>query len=229
MKCLATSYYSDDPEQHGRVTGLTGSHARIRANIQRAVEQGIPLRAGIIDTFDGQRVEEARAELTAMGVTQIHVDRQRGVGRGATVIPSVSELCGLCGTGRAAIGPNGEVWACVMARFLPPAGNVKMQPLADILAGKAMNELVGRIPKRNQATGCNPNSDGSDCAPAETEACNPAYGAAPRPANDANDVTMCNPNSDGDQCAPAEQQPCVPDLAHTPALEVLPGGLDTAR
>ena len=79
---LATSYYSDDPDQHDRVTGRPGSHARTRANIVEAIQRGIPIRAGIIDLGDGQRVQEARAELEALGVAQIRVDRMRGVGRG---------------------------------------------------------------------------------------------------------------------------------------------------
>src|SRR5438874_12611344 len=42
---LATSYYSDDPVNHARITGRP-SHARTRANIIEAVRRDIPLRAG---------------------------------------------------------------------------------------------------------------------------------------------------------------------------------------
>ncbi|MCC3653921.1 radical SAM protein [Streptomyces sp. S07_1.15] len=173
---LATSYYSDTADQHGQVTGRRASHRRIRDNIRRAVRLGIPLRVGIIDTFNGQRVEQAHGELEALGVQRIHTDRQRGIGRAATTTaPAVGELCGKCGIGRAAIGPHGDVWPCVLSRFLPPAGNVRATPLGTILGGADMADLVARIPKSRTATECNPNSDGSDCSPAETPACDPAY------------------------------------------------------
>ncbi|HEX5567782.1 MAG TPA: radical SAM protein [Streptomyces sp.] len=172
---LATSYYSDLADEHGRVTRRPASHTRTRNNIARAVKAGIPIKVGIIDTFEGQRVHQARAELEALGVRRIHIDRQRGVGRAATVTaPTVSELCGRCGVGRAAIGPHGQVWACVLSRFLPAAGNVLVTPLRDILEGPRLAALVDQIPTRPGATACNPNSDGSDCSPAETIACNPA-------------------------------------------------------
>jgi MoaA/NifB/PqqE/SkfB family radical SAM enzyme len=173
---LATSYYSDRADQHARVTGRRSSHDRTRANIARAVELGIPLKVGIIDTFDGQRVAQARAELEALGVERVHIDRQRGVGRAATATgPAVGELCGRCGIGRAAIGPHGDVWMCVLSRFLPPAGNVLRTPLRTILEGDAMAALMAQVPRRRDATACNPNKDGSDCSPAESTACNPAY------------------------------------------------------
>ncbi|WP_101256333.1 radical SAM protein [Streptomyces barkulensis] len=172
---LATSYYSDLPDQHTRITGRRSSHDRTRANIIRAVQLGIPLKVGIIDTFDGQRTAQARAELEALGVQHIHIDRQRGVGRATTTDPTIGELCGRCGTGRAAIGPHGDVWMCVLARFLPPAGNVRTTELRTILESNAMTALMAQVPRRPSATACKPNSDGSDCSPAESTACNPAY------------------------------------------------------
>ena len=45
---LATSYYSDSPQQHDAITLRPGSHAKTRANITEAIRRGIPLRAGII-------------------------------------------------------------------------------------------------------------------------------------------------------------------------------------
>jgi MoaA/NifB/PqqE/SkfB family radical SAM enzyme len=47
---LATSYYSDDPAEHDKVTGRVGSHARTLADITEAVRRGIPIRADIIVT-----------------------------------------------------------------------------------------------------------------------------------------------------------------------------------
>ncbi|HEY3958297.1 MAG TPA: radical SAM/SPASM domain-containing protein [Streptosporangiaceae bacterium] len=142
---LATSYYSDSARQHEAITRRRGSHARTRANITEAVRRGIPLRAGIIALDDRQRVDQARAELEDIGVRSIGVDHLRQVGRGSgTQIPSVSQLCGNCGHGVAAISPAGDVWPCVFARQMT-AGNVLGAPLADILEGQAMADAVAMI------------------------------------------------------------------------------------
>ncbi|GAA2137679.1 hypothetical protein GCM10009760_18360 [Kitasatospora kazusensis] len=192
---LATSYYSDQAEDHDRVTDRKGSHARTRANIAEAVRRGIPLKAGIVEILDGQRVEQARADLESLGVTEVQLDRVRGVGNAASrkILPSVSELCGNCARGRAAIMPDGTVTPCVLGRFLP-AGSVADQPLADILNGQKWAEIAATIPPR--LNGCAPDSctpkedscmpspgavgectpaDSNDCDPSRTPACDPAY------------------------------------------------------
>jgi MoaA/NifB/PqqE/SkfB family radical SAM enzyme len=184
---LATSWYSDHPQQHDTITGRAGSHAKTRANIARAVRRGIPLRAGIIDLGDSQRVDQAREELHAIGVTRISVDHLRQVGRGMrTQIPSVSQLCGNCGRGIAAISPSGDVWPCVFARWMP-AGNVHRTPLADILAGQAMADAVAEIPApRCASSGAQPGKPGG----------HRDSGSGP---------SMCTPHS----CSP--NRPCNPD------------------
>ncbi len=184
---LACSYYSDTAAEHDRVTGRAGSHARTRSNITEAVRRGIPIRAGIIDLGDGpQRVEHAAAELRALGVANVSVDRMRGVGRGGQALgqrPSLSELCGRCGRDRAAISSYGDVWPCVLGRFLP-AGNVHLQGLAEILAGPVWCGIIAAIPEPRASEcdpDCKPASNGGDCAPAEREACGPSF---------------CNPDSE---------------------------------
>ena len=184
---LATSYYSDTAAEHQAVTGRRGSHARTRANIAEAVRRKIPIRAGIIDVVAGQRVEQARAELQAMGVPRIGIDRLRGVGRGAGGggRPSMVELCGRCGHRCAAITPNGDVLPCALARWMQ-VGSVRQQPLGEILDGPAWRACVATIPGPHAAAcfpdqcspdvgGCNPSNEGPDCYPAERPACNPAY------------------------------------------------------
>lgn len=166
---LATSYYSDDPGQHDAITGRRGSHARTRANIAEAVRRGIPLRAGIISVREGQRAAQAHADLEALGVTRIGTDRLRHLGRAAGAgQPDVSELCGNCGRGIAAILPSGDVTPCVMARWLT-AGNVRETPLADILSGPAMAAAIAVIPARSRnarnADPCKPDSDSDICQP----------------------------------------------------------------
>src|SRR4051812_13370699 len=126
---LAASYYSDAPDEHNKVTGRP-SHARTLANIKKAVQLRIPLRIGIVATAETQRVAQARRELEALGVKRINVDHVRPFGRGAQGhTPEVSALCGRCGTGRAAVGPDGRVSPCVFSAALMGVGNVQSTPL----------------------------------------------------------------------------------------------------
>ncbi|MGX8904751.1 radical SAM/SPASM domain-containing protein [Streptomyces netropsis] len=171
---LATSYYSNDPDEHDTITQRSGSYLRTRSNIAEAIRRGIPLQAGIVDILDGQHVAEARAELAAMGVTHINADRVRAVGRAALPgqPPTVEELCGRCTRGRAAVLPNGDLAGCVLSRFMP-CGNVLQRRLAELLGGAEWSALSASIPPRTRAA-CTPD-DSSDCDPANTEACDPAY------------------------------------------------------
>ena len=157
---LGTSWYSADSDQHADITGSKGSHARTWANIVEALRRGIPIRAGIVDVIDSQDTATAREELLTLGMTDVHTDRARGVGRGACGIPDISELCGRCGRGRAAITLHGDLSPCVIGRFLV-AGNVKDEPLGDLLGGARWGEIVGSIPVQGV---CTP-SDSNDCDP----------------------------------------------------------------
>ncbi|MFD7278385.1 radical SAM protein [Streptomyces sp. NPDC059862] len=191
---LGTSYYSDDPDEHDEITGRKGSHDSTRANIVEAVRRGIPVKVGIIHMRDGQRSEQARAEMEALGVDQVKADRMRAVGNAAktTLIPSTSELCGRCADGKAAILPDGAVVPCVLGRFLP-AGSVKPAGLQAVFAGEQWAKIAASIPRRRG--GCVPDS----CTPKE-DSCQPSLGV----------VTACNPNKDGSDCAPAESPACRP-------------------
>ncbi|MFF7901154.1 radical SAM protein [Streptomyces sp. NPDC007920] len=179
--CLATSYYSDRPEEHETITGGPGSYQRTRGNIVQALERGIPLRVGIVDVLEDQRVAQAQAELRELGVTRIQVDRVRKVGRAAeaaAAIPSTSELCGRCFRQRVSVSPDGQVSGCILSRFLV-AGNVREQRLAEILGSDRWQQLSAAVPAPRAAC---PPDDSGDCDPANTEACDPAYDFVPLPA-----------------------------------------------
>jgi MoaA/NifB/PqqE/SkfB family radical SAM enzyme len=175
---LATSYHSDAAAQHDQITGRPGSHARTRANIVEALARSVPLRVGIIHTIEGQRVAEAEAELRSLGVERVGTDRVRAIGNAAhSVVGDASQLCGRCGHGRAAVSSDGEVWPCVLGRWLV-AGNVRDHSLTEVLAGPHWRRVRTQIPAPHAkcVPECKPGKgDGSDCAPAETEACDPAY------------------------------------------------------
>jgi MoaA/NifB/PqqE/SkfB family radical SAM enzyme len=168
---VATSYYSADPQEHNSVTGRP-SHARTRANIDRAVRDGVPIRVGIIDTGDPDRAARARLDLESLGVERIRVDHVRPFGRGsAGQAPDPAGLCGRCGTGRAAVGPDGTVTPCAMSTWVG-VGNVRDQALADILTGTAMANATATIRSAAGSDGpcepdeeCSPGHPGSGCNP----------------------------------------------------------------
>ena len=135
-----------------------------------------------------------------MGVTRIGTDYLRHVGRGArTIEPDMSQLCGNCGRGMAAISPDGDVWPCVFSRWMT-VGNALTTPLAEILASQAMRDAVAMIPARAEVGPCKPDSNGNDCRPAEHAT------ARARRAGPCTPITGggCKPAQDG-QCAP---RPC---------------------
>jgi MoaA/NifB/PqqE/SkfB family radical SAM enzyme len=174
---LATSYYSPDPDQHARATGRP-THARIRANIARALGYGIPLRACIVRAVPGQDVDGAAADLRTLGVTDISVEDVRPFGRGQRAHEpcDTAGLCGHCGRGRAAVGPDGTVTPCIMAGWLG-VGNVLQEPLEALLHGPAMAEALEGIPWPVAGRGCPPN-DGDDCGK-NAPACAPAFSSPP--------------------------------------------------
>ncbi|MEU6170470.1 radical SAM/SPASM domain-containing protein [Streptantibioticus parmotrematis] len=168
---LATSYYSDQGADHDAVTRRP-SHSRTRANIALAVGLGVPLRVGIVTDDEGQ-VLGARTDLESLGVRRVSVDRVRPFGRGGqTQAPDLSGLCGRCGHGTAAVGPDGTVSPCVFSGFVD-VGNVRNAPLADILGSAAMSkarEAIGAAAAGNGPCGptedeCTPGFPGSSCTP----------------------------------------------------------------
>jgi MoaA/NifB/PqqE/SkfB family radical SAM enzyme len=158
------SWYSADRARHAEVTGSRASYRRTKANIREAVRRGVRLHAGIVEVVDGQDIEAAMAELREIGVTAMSADRARSVGRaGRGTVPAISDLCGGCGKGRAAIGMDGQVTPCVLGRFLV-AGNVKDTPLSEIFAGAAWREIVSSVPEVDACITCTP-ADSNDCNP----------------------------------------------------------------
>lgn len=150
---LGTSYYSDDPVEHDEITGRRGSHAKTTATIKTALSRGIPVNVGVIDVRPGQRVAAAQETLLELGVTRIKVDRLRQLGRGAAGHrPVVTELCGRCAKGVAAVLPDGSVTPCPMSRWLS-FGNVRDTPLATLVSGTEARRIRASIAEETTWTG----------------------------------------------------------------------------
>lgn len=136
---LACSWYSSDPSEHQLIV-RRNTHAHTKDNLAEAVRRGIPVRAGIIGIREGQDIDAAVRELADMGVSDVGVDHLRQVGRGIRDRDaSIAELCGNCGDGVVAVGPDGSVWPCVFSRWMT-AGNIHDATLVDIVTGPAMTQ-----------------------------------------------------------------------------------------
>jgi MoaA/NifB/PqqE/SkfB family radical SAM enzyme len=219
---LACSYYSDDAAQHAAVTGRAGSHARTRANIVKALARSIPLRVGVIDLQNGQRAEQAVAELEALGVTNVGYDRLRQVGRGVRdQQPSMDQLCGHCASDVLAVAPDGTVWPCVFSRWLP-VGNLRTASLPEILAGRPVAEVrrqltdhfAGRAGDEVWDRDCRPTCD--PCGPRCAPGCHPNKGC--QPSCQPTCSPRCSPTA-GPPCKPRE---CWPSFREPPAPPVVP-------
>lgn len=198
---LATSWYTDDAGQHQQITGRN-TLERTRANIARALGMGIPLRAGIIDLGEGQRITQAEQVLRALGVTDYAVDRMRLLGRPARQACDASELCGRCGDGIAAILPDGSVTPCPLSRWLT-AGSIHTSPLAE-LAGTAQQLAAEHI------TPALPHACRPPCEPQCTPGCDPSVNS-PGGGDGCTPKLSCNPNQ---SCKP--KNPCRPDTSCRP-------------
>ncbi|MFE0186944.1 radical SAM protein [Streptomyces sp. NPDC058989] len=165
---LATSYYSDNAQDHDAVTNLRGSHRRTRQNIEKALGLGLRLRGGVVSVNANQRVHGAARDLAALGVQHVGGDRTRAFGRASKgAAPTVDDLCGHCALGQCAIGPDGSVWPCVLGRFIT-LGNVHDSPLAEIWNGNRTAEARSEIAAAHDlkpAESCTPPQFLPSCGP----------------------------------------------------------------
>lgn len=176
---LATSYYADNAAQHERITQRKGSYESTKRNITEAVRRSIPLRVGVINVQDDQRVEQACTELRELGVTEIATDRLRQVGRGARdQLPGVSQLCGNCARGKVAVTFNGEVWPCVFARWIS-LGNVMSTPLPEIVTTPKMSEISKQLAVGATRRECFPEKCDPLCPPSCSPSCIPQNNCRP--------------------------------------------------
>ncbi|WP_338675858.1 radical SAM protein [Streptomyces sp. SCSIO 30461] len=169
---VATTYHSDTAAEHDAITGRDGSHAATRASIVEAVRRGVRLRVAIVDHGNGQRAQQARAEMEALGVAAT-VDKVRAVGRASGgLLPSTSSLCGRCAVGKAAVLPDGRVAPCEIGRFLA-MGSVREVPLASVLASPEWAQACASVPARASADPCGPDCGPSDDSSSGGGSCGP--------------------------------------------------------
>jgi hypothetical protein len=81
----------------------------------------LPVRAGVIEMRGNPaHAERARQFLEDVGVSDIKIDLQRGIGRAATDAEQndpMGELCGECWKGKLCVTSSGAAYPCVFSRF----------------------------------------------------------------------------------------------------------------
>ena len=188
---VATSFYSDDPVTHDRITQRKGSWQHTVGGIQRALAADLPVRVGLIEMEENAgQMDRATDFLKGMGVRNCGVDRRRGVGRGSVVNLTVDgehfdELCGQCWRGKVCVTASAQCFPCVFSRATP-LGDVR-GGLVGIVTGERLvsfrSEYLrhtnsGHIGADNSCgpglcgpntcppyTGCNPSGDNRACQP----------------------------------------------------------------
>jgi MoaA/NifB/PqqE/SkfB family radical SAM enzyme len=184
---LAASFYAAAPAVHDAVTMRPGSWQRTVAGIERALAADLPVRIGIIETAENRaHVDEAIAFLRRLGVRDVGVDAERGIGRGrgeaagTAASESLSQLCGQCGKARLCVTATGAVYPCVFARKTP-LGDVR-DGLAAALGSAA---LAGFCASMERARRVQQLSAEAFCQPGPPRPCVPDQ---PQP-----DVEPCSP------------------------------------
>jgi MoaA/NifB/PqqE/SkfB family radical SAM enzyme len=206
---VATSFYSDDPSVHDRLTQGKGSWERTVRGIESVLAAGLPLRVGVIETeCNAGHGPRALEFLKMLGVQTARIDRQRGVGRGGSNRlggdgERYEELCGECWKDKLCVTSSGDVFPCVFSRATrlgrADAG------LAEILTSATLTDFRRTV---RAMSGWDSACDPSGCHPVESrQECNPLSNCNP---NDCN-PNACNPldcNPLGSNCNPCN--PCGP-------------------
>jgi pyruvate-formate lyase-activating enzyme len=195
---VAISFYSSDPVIHDAITKRRGSFNRTVENIKRMVAAGVPLRAGIIKTaLNSDDPPSARAFLESLGVREIKIDIERGVGRGSPSQKScnkMAELCGECWKDKLCVTSSAKAYPCVFSRFID-LGSVK-RGIQTVLESDPLRQFRTALKAyRYELDSCDPIN--SKCPPDTFRSCEPASGCSPA-------LAECVPHS---ACAPYRCSP----------------------
>ena len=240
---IATSFYSDNPKIHDMITKHQGSFTRTVRGIKRVLAAGLPIRVGIIEMKENSgHALKAKRFLENIGVSQIKIDSQRGVGRGMRsvhLLNPMAELCGECWKGKLCVTSSGKAYPCVFSRFVD-LGDVKngihsitsnnglssfrasyrefclKQGLSDCFVMESISVGSDKDSSFSSNTlddlSLNPCIPNRVCAPA----CQPTCSPCPP-------VSFCAPMSE--PCSPDRScnptsRPCSPDRSCNPSIEL---------
>lgn len=209
---LATSFYSSDPTVHDLVTLTQGSWKRTVSGIEKALDAGIPLRVGVIETDRNVGHSRGAGEfLRGLGVSVVGFDRERGVGRGNKLRLSpnedFSQLCGQCWKSRVCITASTKIYPCVFSRrtVIGDARDGLRAALNSVTLSTFTEKLQEEMSKRAESENCYPD------LPCSPQVCSPELNCQP--------MRACTPDA---QCTPhyevSASATCYPDLPCAPQV-----------
>lgn len=214
---VAVSFYTDQALIHDSITERPGSFNRTVLQIERLLAAGLRVRAGVIELAPNLgHAQQAKAHLERLGVTDIKIDGQRGVGRSTLQISSrepMSQLCGECWKGKLCITPTGSVYPCVFSRFAEVGKAtdtisriLRNDPLQNFR--QVFSEYCNTEAKHQRTINTSPDAAlqhecDPTCAP-----CGPVSFCVP--ARTCNPETRCGPDIQPQPCAPERR--CAPNI-----------------
>jgi len=142
---VSVSFYSANPQVYDLITRVEGSFEGTVGTLNRMIKENIPLRARIILTpyNDSQKdIESTIQLLNSLGIFDVKSDIVHGVGRALKLKEEdpYSALCGSCWAGKLAISSTGEIYPCIMSRFMN-LGNIFVDSLSDVLKDPRLAEF----------------------------------------------------------------------------------------
>ena len=144
---------------------------------------GLDVRIGVIATAENRaQVPRAVAFLHRLGIRDIGVDGERGIGRGRRKGARASgedyaQLCGQCGKDRLCVTAAGVIYPCVFSRKTP-LGQARTGGLHAALASTALTAFCASLERALRSTQ-------GFCPPGPQKPCVPDQ---PQP-----DINPCNP------------------------------------
>ena len=143
---MATSLYGANSELHDQFTNVSGSFARTRRNIERALAVGIAVRVAIVRNENENLIVDQTFTLAQkIGVKKISVDVVRAFGRGMQSGSDVSN-CEACGVSVLRVCSDGLISGCSMSRE-PALGHVSfgLKPALGRLGARQTIEFPATI------------------------------------------------------------------------------------
>jgi hypothetical protein len=203
---LAFSVYADNASIHDAVTLRAGSFSRTVQSIEWALRNGLAVRVATVEMDSNSAAIEATREFfEGLGVAEVHVDRNRGVGRGSIgkgATPAFEELCGGCWEGKLCVSPSGDMFPCVFSRSW--VVGTAADGVQAALEGRRLLDF--RATLRSKVL-----DDAVDCLPVRDDpGCSPDQGCNPSKASQRHHRVYAACNPEPAPCIPAQRTEALP-------------------
>lgn len=201
---LAFSVYADNAPIHDSITLSAGSFSKTVKSIRWALANGIEVRAAIVEmSQNASAMDSTRNLLAEMGVSEIRIDRTRGVGRGSDdkSISGLDQLRGHCWNGKLCVTPNGDMFPCVFSRSW--IVGTASEGVKAAIEGRRLLDFRSALRSTLQIDACSPARRKDD------PGCNPVQNCLPVKGSTLHEHYHLENNRDREKCAPHVEK-CIP-------------------